>query len=72
MHKDIKVRKALAWEILHDMKTIWRSNLSKILKLRYFTAAIETILLYGSETWTLTAYRTGISHSMGATPGCSG
>ena len=56
--KNFKVRKALAWKALHDMKKIWKSSLSKKLKLRYFQAAIETILLYGSGTWTLTATQT--------------
>ncbi|XP_038062571.1 uncharacterized protein LOC119733059 [Patiria miniata] len=53
--KDIKVRKALAWKALLDLKKIWTSSLPKKLKLWYFQAAIETILLYGSETWILTA-----------------
>ena len=39
---------------LHDMKKIWTSQLPKGLKLRFFHAAIETILLYGCESWTLT------------------
>ena len=51
---DIKVRKALAWKALHDMRKIWRSTLSKELRIRYFRATVETILLYGCESWTLT------------------
>ena len=35
------------------MKKIWTSQLPKGLKLRFFHAAIETILLYGCESWTL-------------------
>ena len=34
------------------MKKIWTSQLPKGLKLRFFHAAIETILLYGCESWT--------------------
>ena len=51
--KDIKTRKALAWKALHDMKGIWKRQLLKKLKLRFFHAAIETILLYGCEAWSL-------------------
>ena len=35
------------------MKDIWKSKLSKSLKIRLFIAACESVLLYGSETWTL-------------------
>ena len=52
--KDIKVRKAKAWAACHKLKTIWNSGLRKDLKLRLFTATVESVLLYGSETWTLT------------------
>ena len=33
---------------------IWKSKLSKSLKIRLFIATCESVLLYGSETWTLT------------------
>ena len=52
--RDIKVRKGKAWGALHRLKTIWKSKLSKSLKIRLFIAACESVLLYGSETWTLT------------------
>ena len=39
---------------LHRLKDIWKSKLSKSLKIRLFIAACESVLLYGSETWTLT------------------
>ena len=52
--KDIKVRKAKAWAAVHRLKAIWKSTLSKKLKVRLFIAACESILLYGAETWTLT------------------
>ena len=32
---------------------VWKSNLRKSLKIRLFTATVESVLLYGSETWTL-------------------
>ena len=52
--KDISVRKALAWLALNGMSKIWKSDMDKLLKVRFFIATIESILLYGCETWTLT------------------
>ena len=51
---DIKVRRAQAWKVLHDMKRIWKSRLSPQLKRRVFVASVESVLLYGCETWSLT------------------
>ena len=51
---DFKVRKAKAWASCHQMKNIWKSNLHRDLKIRLFIATVESILLYGSETWTIT------------------
>ena len=36
------------------MNNVWKSNLSRNLKIRFFRATIESVLLYGAETWTLT------------------
>ena len=36
------------------MKKIWKSDLRRDLKIRLFQATVESILLYGSETWTIT------------------
>ena len=36
------------------MKKIWSSNLRRDLKIRLFLATVESILLYGYETWTIT------------------
>ena len=36
------------------MKKVWKSDLRKDLKIRLFQATVESILLYGSETWTMT------------------
>ena len=52
--QDIKVRKALAWSACHKMQKIWKSSLPKKIKIRLFTATVESILLYGCSTWTLT------------------
>ena len=44
--RDIKVRKGKIWAALHRLKNIWKSNLSKKLKIRkLFIAACESVLL---------------------------
>ena len=52
--KDFNIRKALAWKACNKMSTVWKSNLSTTLKISFFRAAVESILLYGAEGWTLT------------------
>ena len=52
--KDIATRKAQAWRALNEMNKIWSSTMSADLKRRFFTATVESILLYGCETWTVT------------------
>ena len=37
------------------MNKIWNSNLARKTKIQVFCILIESILLYGSETWTLSA-----------------
>ena len=51
--KDFHTRKGMAWSACNAMHKIWTSDLSRAFKLKIFEAAIEPILLYGSETWTL-------------------
>ena len=51
--KDVKVRKAQAWKALNKLHNIWKSNISRKIKLRVFCALVEPILLYGCESWTL-------------------
>ena len=51
---DFSVKKAKAWGACHRMKNIWKSKLRRTLKIRLFQATVEPILLYGSETWTMT------------------
>ena len=43
----------MAWSACNDMHKIWLSQLPKSIKLEIFRATVEPILLYGSETWTL-------------------
>ena len=52
--KEIRVRKAQACRALHDLKNIWKSAMSDNVKRALFRASDEPILLYGSETGTLT------------------
>ena len=52
--KDMRVRIAKAWSASNKMNNVWKSNLSRNLKIRFFRATIESVLLYGAETWTLT------------------
>ena len=51
--KDFLTRKGMAWSACNDMHKIWSSQLSRKFKLSIFKATVEPILLYGSETWTL-------------------
>ena len=52
---DISRRKALAWKALNSMSRTWKSHMSRQVKLNLFLATVESILLYGCETWTMTA-----------------
>ena len=51
--KDFEIRKALAWSACPKMKRIWSTNLQRKIKERLFVTTVESILLYGSETWTI-------------------
>ena len=51
---DIQVRKALAWKSCSALSKIWKSSLCRNIKERLFQATAESILLYGTETWTIT------------------
>ena len=51
---DVKTRKAEAWRACNKLKKIWKSDLSREIKTSLLGSAVESVLLYGSETWTLT------------------
>ena len=51
--KDFEIRKALAWSACNKLTLIWKSNVSRKIKERLFVATVESILLYGAETWTI-------------------
>jgi hypothetical protein len=52
--KDISIRKSLAWKAPNDMKKIRKSAMNPDLKKRFFLATVESFLLYGCESWTMT------------------
>ena len=54
--RDINVRKTKAWGGLHGWRNIWTSKLRDEIKDRIFVATVETVLLYGCESWTLAKY----------------
>ena len=51
--KNIKVKHALYWNALHSMHSLLKSKTNLPLKIRLFVATVESVLLYGSESWTL-------------------
>ena len=51
--KDFDVRKAKAWRACHQLKATWKSGKRRDLKIRVFGATVESVLLYGSEAWTI-------------------
>jgi len=52
--KDLSSRIGLAWTAANKMDTIWKSDLNNELKVRFFRSTVENVLVYGSESWTLT------------------
>ena len=42
---------------MHSLEKVWKSPIKKETKTKVFKACIETILLYGSESWTLNVAR---------------
>ena len=52
--KDIKIRKAEAWKALNKLNKMWKSDLARCFKIGLLESVVESVLLYGSESWTLT------------------
>ena len=50
---DFNTRKAQAWSACNRLHHVWQSNISNKTKISFFKACVESILLYGSETWTM-------------------
>ena len=53
--RDMNIRNAKPWSALNSMNVIWKYSLSRKLKINFFRATVESVLLYGSTTWTQTA-----------------
>ena len=50
---DVKARKAQAWMACQKLIKIWKSSMSREIKIRLFLVTVESLLLYNAETWTL-------------------
>ena len=55
--RDMEARIGQAWGALNSLRRLWKSPLKKSTKTKVFKACIESILLYGSESWTLNVKR---------------
>ena len=51
---DIDTRLTKAWTAIIRLSVVWKSDLTDKMKRSFFQAAVESILLYGCTTWTLT------------------
>ena len=44
----------MAWKACNNLNKIKKPKLSKNIKVKLFQATVESVVLYGSETWTVT------------------
>lgn len=51
---DIEVRKAQAWGAMHALSKVWKAPIQKSTKIKIFKQSVESILLYSSDSWSLT------------------
>ena len=51
---DRSIQLVKAWTAIDRLLIIWKSDLSDKIKCNFFPEAIDSILLYGCTTWTLT------------------
>ena len=52
--KYINIRLAKSWAALNEMNSIWKSRLPDKMKRNFFRVTVESMLIYGSGSWTLT------------------
>ena len=52
--KDIDTRLTKAWTAIDKLSVIWKSDRTNKMQRSFIQAAVESILLYGCTTWTLT------------------
>ena len=50
---DMNTHIGQAWSALNSLDKVWKAAIKKETKLKVFKASVETILLYGSDSWTL-------------------
>ncbi|XP_068742164.1 uncharacterized protein [Montipora capricornis] len=50
----MNIRIGQAWSVLNKMMKVWKSNLQNHLKVGFFRATVESVLLYGAEFWAMT------------------
>ena len=62
--KDFTTRRAQAWDIAHKLKPLLTSKMPRATKVGVLTAAVESVLLYGNESWTLAAALTKRLHAL--------
>jgi hypothetical protein len=53
--KEIKIRLEMASAAMTQLNAIWKSNISFHVKFKLYKSLILSILVYGCESWTLTA-----------------
>ena len=53
--QDVNSRLGKTWATLNKMNKIWKSTLPDNLKRNFFRATVESVLVYGSISWTLTS-----------------
>ena len=47
-----------AWSAINSLQKVWKAPIKKETKTKVFKASVESILLYGSDSWTLNVART--------------
>jgi len=52
--QEICLRMGQAWSITKSLDVIWRSTLTIDYKISFFKSIIQSMLLYGCETWVVT------------------
>ncbi|CAH1244514.1 Hypp7329 [Branchiostoma lanceolatum] len=51
---DVNVRIGQAWGACHALTKVWKAPIQNTTKQKVFKACVEAILIYGSDSWTLT------------------
>ena len=51
---DVSARIGQAWGAINSLEKVWKSTIHKTTKVRLFKSCVQSILLYGSESWSLT------------------